>query len=250
MIVVIINHKGGVGKTTTTVNLAAALAEAGKRVLLVDWDSQGNATKHLGHVVTDPRNTIDGCLQGQAVGNPIVKISERLSLLPSTRELQFAPERLGGRPSGASLLRRLLKPLEADYDLILVDCPPIIPFFGYNALTAADYALVPMSTQFFGAYSPEGVLEAIREIRETTNPNLQLAGVVATMFNRRRRGDKAALAAIRREFGDRAFKTVIRSNARVAESPGAGQTVLAYDSGGYGAEDYRALAAEVLPVFQ
>jgi chromosome partitioning protein len=246
-IVAVANQKGGVGKTTTAVNLAAALAQSGSRVLLVDLDAQGNATMGSG---VDKRelsaSTCDVLLEDQHADAAIVKTAEGFDLLPGNTDLTAAEIELMDEQGREQRLKRALDPLRPKYDFIIVDCPPALSLLTLNALTAADSVLVPMQCEYYALEGLTALLTTIDALKAKLNPNLEIEGVLRTMFDVRNNLANAVSAELVSHFGDKVFRTIVPRNVRVAEAPSHGQSIVGYDKGSRGAIAYLGLAGEVL----
>lgn len=256
----IVNQKGGVGKTTTTVNLGAALAERGKRVLLVDIDAQANLTTHLGlgasedHDPADlvetpkgPEWTVYDVLKGtKRIQDVTLKRSPNLDVVPSSLLLSAADLELGGVVGRELLLKRALDKVREQYDVILIDCPPTLGLLSLNALAAVDQVIVPVQSEYLALHGVRQLLDTIDQVRSVYNQNLIVGGVLICLHDSRKRLARAVADTIRAYFGDLVFDTVIRENVALAEAPAKGQTIFEYLSKSPGAEDYLSLANEVL----
>jgi chromosome partitioning protein len=247
VILAVANQKGGVGKTTTAVNLGAYWARSRWRVLLVDLDPQGNATSGLGVNRAYVRlSTYDCLLRGIPVRQAALPTElEGLDLLPSSLDLAGAEVELVEAEAREARLRQCLEPVRDRYDWILLDCPPSLGLLTLNALAAADGALVPIQCEF---YALEGIAQLVRTVelvRRTLNPGLHIASVVLTMYDPRTNLSEQVASEVRRHFGGRVAKTVVPRSVRLAESPSHGKPVMLYDPHSKGAQAYEALAAEL-----
>ena len=249
-ILAITNQKGGVGKTTTAINLAAALVERGDRVLVVDLDPQGNASTGLGWSADARRATsYDLLLEGVGLSDVVVPTGvDRLLLAPATLDLASVDVELVSDARRTRKLRDCLRdPSVADLglDYVLVDCPPSLNLLTINALVAADAALVPLQAEFFALEGLSQLLLTVREIRRGANPDIRIEGVVLTMVDRRNRLSLQVEADARETLGELVFETVIPRNVRLGEAPSYAMPALSYDSTSQGSVAYRALAAEL-----
>lgn len=243
----IVNQKGGVGKSTTAVNLGACLAELGKRVLIVDIDPQGNATSGVGIDKSKLERCIyDVLIHEESIIN-VLKTTEidNLSIIPATIELAGAEIELVSALSREVKLKHALSGLVEDYDYILIDCPPSLGLLTLNALTAADYVLVPIQCEYYALEGLAQLMKTIQLVQKHLNPNLEIKGVVLTMFDARTNLSHQVIEEVRNYFQDRVFKTVIPRNVRLSEAPSFGKPITRYDSGSRGAKAYRDLAREV-----
>jgi chromosome partitioning protein len=250
-IIAIANQKGGVGKTTTAINLAAALAESGKNILLVDLDPQGNASTGLG-IDREDRNytTYDLLLEDTPLDQVVLKTeTKNVSIIPATVDLSSADIELYSNEKRTFLLRDALKQVDIDtfaFDFILIDCPPSLNLLTVNAMVAADSILVPLQSEFFALEGLSQLMLTIREMRESANPNLRIEGIALTMYDSRNNLSQQVEQDARDNLGDLVFKTVIPRNVRVSEAPSFAMPVLSYDPNSKGAVAYRALANEVI----
>ncbi len=248
-VIAIANQKGGVGKTTTAINLGASLAVAEHRVLVVDMDPQGNATSGLGVSPSSDLMTVyDVLVRGSAAEEAVVKGVQfpLLSLMPSDRDLAGAEIELVGAWSRETILRRALEPIRNRYDYILIDCPPSLGLLTLNTLAAADSVLIPIQCEFYALEGLSQLLNTIRLVQRGLNPRLQIEGVLLTMFDRRLNLSRQVAAEAREYFRDRVYRTAIPRNIRLAEAPSFGQSILQYDVLSQGAQSYLALAKELL----
>lgn len=243
----IVNQKGGVGKSTTAVNLGACLAELGKRVLIVDIDPQGNATSGVGIDKSKlERCMYDVLIHEESIIN-VLKTTEidNLSIIPATIELAGAEIELVSALSREVKLKHALSGIVEDYDYILIDCPPSLGLLTLNALTAADYVLVPIQCEYYALEGLAQLMKTIQLVQKHLNPNLEIKGVVLTMFDARTNLSHQVIEEVRNYFQDRVFQTVIPRNVRLSEAPSFGKPITRYDSGSRGAKAYRDLAREV-----
>jgi len=244
------NQKGGVGKTTTTINLGAALADRGQKVLLIDIDPQGNLTVSCGVKAHELEATIYEVLKEQVTIGEVVVDLERasgsLKLLPATLALSASETELSAKPGREFLLKGALQSFDEDFDYILIDCPPSLGLLTINALVAADGYIIPLASEFLALYGTSQLLEVVDIVRKRINADLLLAGVVITQYDGRKVHSREIVDQIKAFFKDQVFKTLIRANVSLTEAPSFGQDIFTYKPTSPGAEDYRALAEELL----
>jgi chromosome partitioning protein len=247
--VAVCNQKGGVGKTTTTINLGAALAEQGRRVLLVDFDPQGALSVGLGIQPHDIDSTIYNLLMERDVTAHDVLFKtnvDGMDLLPSNIDLSGAEVQLVHEVGREYVLGGVLQPVVADYDMILIDCQPSLGLLTINALAAADGVLIPLECEYFAMRGVALLMETIEKVSHRLNTNLAIDGLLATMYDSRTLHTREVLASIVNGFGDQVFHTVINRTVRFPDATVAGEPITSFDSGSMGAASYRELAKEVL----
>ena len=243
--IVVANQKGGVGKTTTAVNLSAALREAGQRVLLVDFDPQGNATSGLGVDKNHSPNVYD-VLIGESDCAKAIVTTPYGDVLPSNKALAGAGIELVGMEHREYLLSNALDTVEENYDFILIDCPPSLELLTLNGIVAARSVLIPVQCEYYALEGLSDLMSTLRLVKKRLNPDIDVEGVLLTMYNGRTNLSMQVAEEVKRFFKGKVYATVVPRNTRLAEAPSHGKPVIAYDKWSKGAEAYRALAKEVL----
>jgi chromosome partitioning protein len=247
-VIAIASQKGGVGKTTTAINLGACLAQESRRVLLIDVDAQGNATSGLGVNGNDQRTTVYEALISQAEMRQAIMPTAlaNLDLVPAGQRLSGAEVELVGMLARETRLKQCLAPVRQDYDYILVDGPPSLGLLTVNALAAADSVLIPLQCEYLALEGLTQLIAAIRLVQDHLNPGLRIEGVLLTMFDARLNLSQQVADEARKFFAERVYKTVIPRNVRLSEAPSFGKPIVLYDPHSSGAESYRELAREVM----
>jgi chromosome partitioning protein len=244
----VVNQKGGVGKSTTAVNLAASLGDLGKRVLLVDLDPQGNATSGFGL----NKNQRETCIYNALLENiPLEQIIEPVGIehvfaVPATIQLAGAEIELVSAMSRENRLKQVLEPVQGDFDYVVIDCPPSLGLLTINALTAADSLIIPIQCEYYALEGLSKLLDSVRLVKTHLNPGLDIFGVVMTMYDSRTRLAQQVVDEVQDFFEAKVFSTLIPRTVRISEAPSFGQPVTLYDPSGKGADAYRSLAKEVI----
>lgn len=246
-IISIINQKGGVGKTTTAVNLSAYLADKGKKTLLIDEDSQGNSTSGLSRSVDFEKSLYDVLLNDTDPEEAVVKTAiHKLHLLPASIDLAGAEIEIAPLPERESLLKRKIEPLRESYDYILIDCPPSLGLMTLNALVASDSIIIPIQAEFYALEGLSQLVKTVQVVSRKMNPRLHILGILLTMFDGRTNLSLQVAEEVKKYFGSKVFRTVIPRTVKLSEAPSFGEPVLTYAPKSKGAEAYRKLCREVL----
>jgi len=243
IIIAFSNHKGGVGKTTSAVNIGAGLSNRGKKVLMIDLDPQANLSQSLG--VKNSETSIYEVMKGEIKPNPIV-VTENLHLIPSSLELSSAEMEFINEAGREFILSEVISPLKDRYDLILIDCPPSLGLLTTNALTAADQVYIPIQSHYLAIKGLAKISEVIDKIRKRLNKGLTIGGVIITQFDKRKVLHRDVADTIQTYFQDKVFHTKIRDNISLAEAPSSGQDIFRYSPKSFGAEDYEAICNEII----
>ncbi len=245
-IIAVVNQKGGVGKTTTAVNLTAALTEAGKKVLLCDFDPQANATSGLGVDKRKIHKSVYDVIVNDVPAKEVIVNTRFGDVLPSTADLAGATIELFSVPEPNYRLAKALHPIKNDYDYIFIDCPPSLEILTLNSLAAADSILVPVQCEYYALEGLSDLMHTMRLVKKRINPNLDIFGVALTMFDGRTNFSTQVAQEVRRHFPGKVYATVIPRNVRLAEAPSHGLPVTVYDRSSRGAHAYRAMAEEII----
>ncbi len=244
-IIAVVNQKGGVGKTTTAVNITAALTELGKKVLLCDFDPQANATSGLGINKRKLKQSVYDVVVNEFPAKDAIVNTPYGDVLPSTADLAGAAVELLSMPEPNQQLKRALNEVKSDYDLILIDCPPSLEMLTLNSLAAADGILVPVQCEYYALEGLTDLMNTMRMVKKRINPNLEIFGVALTMFDGRTNFSAQVAQEVRRHFPGKVYVNAIPRNVRLAEAPSHGLPVLSYDKHSRGALAYRAMAEEI-----
>ena len=248
-VITITNQKGGVGKTTTSINLAFYLAKSGQKVLLIDFDPQGNASSGLGVDKRALEKSMCNVMLGEAELAEVVQIpnakNKKLAIAPTTPELANVEAQMVEFEDKFRILKKAIATVQEDYDYVIIDSPPSLSLLTVNGMTAADYLLLPVQTEFYALEGVAQLLESMNLVKKALNPKLKLVGVLATMYDRRTALSSQVLAEVKRYFKDKVFETTIPRNVRLAEAPSHGVAIGQYDRFSKGAKAYKSLAEEV-----
>lgn len=250
-VISITNQKGGVGKTTTSINLAASLVKRGKRILLIDMDPQGNATVGCGIDTADVESTIyDLLLLETTAQDATIKSDCGIDLITANGDLAGAQVELLNEIGRELRLKKALAPIQDDYDYMFIDCPPALNVLTINALVASDSVMIPMQCEYFALEGLSALISTVRKIRETLNPSLNIEGLLRTMFDGRNSLSNEVSKQLQTHFGDKVYKTIIPRNVRLAEAPSYGEPAIIYSPTSKGARAYLALADEILQLLE
>ena len=247
-IIAIANQKGGVGKTTTAINLSACLAEKGKRVLAVDMDPQGNMTSGLGVDKDNAEKTVYDLIIGEAEINEVIcqEALENLDVIPTNIDLSAAEIELIGVEDKEYIIRNAIHKVKDEYDFVIIDCPPSLSMLTVNAMTTADSVLVPIQCEYYALEGLSQLIHTIELVKERLNPELEIEGVVFTMYDARTNLSLQVVENVKDNLNQNIYKTIIPRNIRLAEAPSYGMPINKYDTKSTGAESYRMLAEEVI----
>jgi len=242
-VISLLNHKGGVGKTTSAINIGAGLVELGKRVLLLDLDPQANLTLSLG--IPRQKSSIYEALRGESELVPYT-VKDGLDVVTSTLDLSGAEMELINEAGREYILKELLEVVIEDYDYVIIDCPPSLGLLTLNALTSSRYVFIPLQTEFLALQGLAKIKQIVDKVRFRLNKELEIGGVIATMYDHRKVLNRDVVETIKKYFGEKVFKTFIRDNVALAEAPAQRKDIFAYQKRSPGAKDYLALCEEIL----
>jgi len=246
-IIAFANQKGGVGKTTSVINCGAGLAKQGKKILLIDLDPQAHLTLSLGVETHELENTIYDVLKGNVqISKALLDLPSGMQLLPSSIELSAAEMEFAGEPGREFLLKNALKKLDQSLDFILIDCPPSLGLFTINGLAAADDVYIPLQTEYLALHGTGQLMQVVDVVQQRLNDQLKVAGVIGTLYDRRKTLNREVTDKLKEHFKDTLFNTLIRTNVSLAEAPSYGQDIFTYKPDSAGAADYEALVNEIL----
>lgn len=248
-VIALVNQKGGVGKTTSTINLGAGLVKQGKKVLLIDLDAQASLTYSLGirPEATDGLKTMYNVFKGETdIKSIILTHKSGLHVAPAHLDLSAMEIELTSQTGRELILKQAILPLEGDYDYILIDCSPSLGILTVNALVASKEVFIPLQTEYLAMQGTSKLLETLNIVKQRLNPDIEVTGVIATMYDGRKSLSNEVVEAIKEHFKDKMLNTIIRSNVALAEAPSHGLDIISYRPTSYGAEDYIALAREVI----
>jgi len=244
-IIALLNQKGGVGKTTSCINIGAGLAKLGQKVLLVDLDPQAHLTCSLGIQADDSDKTIYEILKGEKTASEVLVDRGGIHVIPSSLNLSGAEIELSGVAGREFLLREAFTPLSG-YDYVLLDCPPSLGLLTLNALTTAQEVYIPLQTEFLALQGMSKLLQTIEVVKKRLNPPLEITGIIGTRFDSRKNLNQEVVSKIKGHFGNKLFPTLIRDNVALAEAPSFGKTIFEYKPDSYGADDYNHLCQDIL----
>lgn len=242
-VISISNHKGGVGKTTSTINIGAALNQLGKKVLLIDLDPQANLSQSLG--IIEPSTNIYGAIRGEYQLQPM-KVLPGLDVIPSTLDLSGAEIEMSSEPGREYILKELIDQIRDSYDYVLIDSPPSLGLLTLNSFVASDEILIPLQAQYLALQGMTKLIEVIGKVKKRLNKKLEIGGVFITQYDNRKVLNRDVVSAIESHFSDDVFDTKIRDNVALAEAPAQGVDIFRYQPKSFGAEDYLALSKEIL----